>query len=198
MRLESGLKGHPLKGQAESGDTQLVCSFPGGTLVAVIDGLGHGAAAIEAAQLAVQTLKDKPGLGLPELFSSCNEALRKTRGVAMSMARILEEGPFLQWAGVGNVEGLFLRSDPGKKLARERLLLQGGVVGYQIPKPREAGFAVALGDTLILATDGIHREFSETPHWRSQSPQQMADEIMENFDARNDDALVWVGRLVGD
>src|SRR6266851_1958424 len=44
-------------GQTESGDRYLVTTTPDGALVAVVDGLGHGADAADAAKVAVRSLE---------------------------------------------------------------------------------------------------------------------------------------------
>ena len=51
--IETGVAAEVLEGQAESGDRHLVKSFIDGVLVAVVDGLGHGAGAASAAGTAV-------------------------------------------------------------------------------------------------------------------------------------------------
>jgi len=54
--LEWGVAELVLPGQTESGDRYLVTPTPEGGLVAVVDGLGHGAEAAEAAKGAVRSL----------------------------------------------------------------------------------------------------------------------------------------------
>lgn len=50
--LECGVASRALRGQPNSGDLQVVKSFPGGALVAVLDGIGHGQEAAYAATTA--------------------------------------------------------------------------------------------------------------------------------------------------
>ena len=50
--LERGEAGAPLAGETRSGDLAVFAPFDGGALVAVIDGLGHGPAAADAAEAA--------------------------------------------------------------------------------------------------------------------------------------------------
>src|SRR5262245_2765968 len=57
LLLECGIAGSTLPGQRISGDHYLVAPFPGGALVAVVDGVGHGNEASIAARTAVNTLK---------------------------------------------------------------------------------------------------------------------------------------------
>src|SRR4029077_9723821 len=60
MSLDWGVAGLPLDGQAESGDRHVVQPFPGGFLLAVIDGLGHGSEAAMAATTAEFILRAEP------------------------------------------------------------------------------------------------------------------------------------------
>lgn len=194
MRLEMARASHPMKGEALSGDA--CCALPraGGWLLAVVDALGHGPGAAETAAAAMDAVKAAAEEPLEGLLKACHESLKKTRGVAMSLAVIDEALKSLTWTGVGNVEGLLLRGQGSQ--GRERLLLRGGVVGYQMPPPRLTTLPIQAGDALVFATDGLRREFCEDAQWRRQSPQELADAIMRGYDSRADDALVWVLRLV--
>jgi hypothetical protein len=76
------------------------------------------------------------------------------------------------------------------------VLLHGGVVGLQLPPLRAFVIPVSLGDTLILATDGIRSGFAEglPPE---EPPQQLADRILARDAKGTDDALVLVVRYLG-
>jgi negative regulator of sigma-B (phosphoserine phosphatase) len=195
LSLEWGQAGHPLHGQEKSGDACCVVPFEGGLAVAVVDALGHGPGAAETASQAVAAFKACAGFTLAELFQHCHKALQKTRGVAMSTAIYRESGGILSWAGVGNVEALMLRGVAQAGAARERLLLKGGVVGYQLPTLRTSVFSPQPGDTLVFATDGVKRSFIEGADWRFHSAQELAESILARFDSGMDDALVWAGRF---
>ena len=58
--LSVGLATAALAGQADSGDRGVVLMFPRGAMVAVIDGLGHGTEACQAADAAVNALSVDP------------------------------------------------------------------------------------------------------------------------------------------
>jgi hypothetical protein len=100
----------------------------------------------------------------------------------------------MNWLGIGNVEGLLLRSDRAMKC--EALITRGGVVGYQLPPLREVAVPVVGGDTLIFVTDGIGSGFAaDVP--LNRSPQVIADDILRKWGKNTDDALVFVARYVG-
>ncbi len=102
----------------------------------------------------------------------------------------------MTWLGVGNVEGVLLSAGGEAGLARESVLLRGGVVGYRLPPLRPAVLTIRPGDTLILATDGIRGGFV-SQLTSGEPPQQMADGILARHGKGTDDALVLVARYLG-
>jgi serine/threonine protein phosphatase PrpC len=180
-----------------SGDAHVVAAFPGGALVALIDGLGHGPEAAEAARAAAHVLEAFAADPVPLLLTRCHEALRRTRGAVMSLASFDAAGSSMTWAGVGNVEALLLRGGAGP--AREGLTPRGGVVGYQFPPPRATVVPVAPGDTLVMATDGIRSEFVAglAALASKGGPRELADSIFARHARVSDDALVVVARYRG-
>jgi hypothetical protein len=129
----------------------------------VVDGLGHGHEASTAAHTAAATLEADAGEPVVSLVTRCHEALKGTRGVAMSLANFDALDSSMSWVAVGNVDGLLLRvecppgtgSAQGRGKVREALFLRGGVMGYQLPSLRPGVVPVHRGDVLVLATDGI-------------------------------------------
>ena len=55
--IDWALATSPLEGEPRSGDLHVVKEFPGGTLIGVVDGLGHGVEAGAAADEAVAELE---------------------------------------------------------------------------------------------------------------------------------------------
>jgi hypothetical protein len=180
----------------ESGDRSLVKSLADGVLVAVVDGLGHGPEAAAAAKLAI-AIADRASTGSPiALLRQCHEELRSTRGVVLSLAFFDRQDRTMTWLGVGNVEGVLLRSYPEASPRREILLLRSGVVGRHLPSISASVLAVEPGDTLVLATDGL-RPGSAVGLDATPPPKQLADFIIAREWQMNDDALVLVARYRG-
>jgi phosphoserine phosphatase RsbX len=177
-----------------SGDLAVVTGFPGGALVAVIDGLGHGEEAAEAALAAARILEATPGDSVDALLERCHQGLRQTRGAVMSLASIDSRGSTLEWAGVGNVEAVLVRADTSAQPSRDALTTPGGIVGYQLPGIRSKRIAVQPGDLLMLWTDGV-RAFSTDR--LAGSAQEIADAILSQHRLESDDALVLVARYLG-
>ena len=125
-----GVAVHPARGQTVLGDRGLVTARPDGILAVVADGLGHGAEAGRAAEIAIQSAGEQPGSTLVEILERCHARLQETRGAAISLAAWNDRERTLSWLGVGNVEGVALHAGAP---SLPRLLLRGGVVGDRMP-----------------------------------------------------------------
>lgn len=199
--IRHGVAARAFPGEAVSGDRAVIQPFADGVLVAALDGLGHGQAASAAADLASAKLESYAGDDPERLVQRCHQALKGSRGVALSLASIDARAGSMAWLGVGNVEGLLLRAACSPP-TREALLMRGGVVGYQLPPLRTTRLPVAAGDLLIFTTDGIRSEFARElsqvdPLLRAQDVRDIADRILGRFGKTTDDALVLVARYLG-
>jgi hypothetical protein len=194
--VEYGVANYALPGQDESGDHHLVCCNRNGILVAAIDGIGHGEEAAIASKAAATLLRICANEPIISIVEQCHEKLRATRGVVLSLAFIEPQHGMMTWLGVGNVQGVLMRSDAKNGNGQESLLLRAGVVGSQLPALQATVLPIVRGDTLFFATDGVRGDFSVTLSAR-ENPQRAADRILEQYRSGNDDALVLVARLTG-
>ena len=194
--LDCGVAARPLRGERASGDKHLIRSFREGILIAVVDGLGHGLEAAEAAKTVVTILKNHAGDSVLSLVNHCQAKLAGTRGVAVSIASFNITDSTMTWLGIGNVEGVLVRSQNETAPAKEFLLLARGFIGGHISDLRAFVVPVEVGDTLAFATDGVARDFHEEVNI-VQSPQKIADRVLSEYGKDSDDALVVVARFVG-
>jgi negative regulator of sigma-B (phosphoserine phosphatase) len=185
--------GTPIPGQITSGDGHSVIPRPLRTLIAVMDGLGHGPEAHKATSAAIAVIAQIPDAPLRSLFERCNEALQRTRGVVMTIAAIAGDGQ-MEWLGVGNVSGYVVRSAPPHRC--EAALTPGGVVGWRMPTLRARRIQLDAGDLVILATDGIQAGFASSVE-PILSPRIIASRILDEGSRGHDDALVVVARYDG-
>jgi serine/threonine protein phosphatase PrpC len=194
--LEWGWAGAALDGATDSGDLHVVIPLPRGALLAVIDGLGHGPEAAEAAREAARVLELRPALPLRDLLELCHEELRRTRGVVMSLMSLDAQSSSMDWFGVGNVEGVLLRATSDHRRIQEAIMARGGVLGYRLPPVKITTTPLLRGDLLVLATDGLRNDFSgEVPlDWE---PQAIADWLLQRFSRGTDDSRVLVARYLG-
>ena len=195
--LEWCTAGRPLAGEERSGDDALVIAGERGALVAVIDGVGHGPLAAEAAEVAVAALRQDPWLDVEELTKRCHEALRPTRGAAVGLAAFHSAGT-LTWLGVGNIIGRLVSGGGLSAPAGRWLGSVSGVAGDEdLPALRPATIPVRRGDVLILATDGIDSAFVDEVV-ATGTCAEIADRVLRDFARASDDALVVVARYLAE
>ena len=194
--LAWGCASKPRPGERESGDRCIVTEHARGALLAVADGLGHGAEAALAADLAVRTVERCAGEPLIEIIKRCHQALLRTRGVALSLARWDARDRVVTWIGIGNVEGVLLHPNGMAAAAIHHLVLRGGAVGVRLPALRVSPVAVEGKGLLVLATDGIAGAFDKDID-PSGEPEPVARRILARHSRGNDDALALVARLEG-
>jgi phosphoserine phosphatase RsbX len=193
--LERGQAGAALAGESRSGDLAVFVPLDGGALVAVVDGLGHGEPAADAAETAAEALERHAAEPAQRLLEHCHEALRKTRGAVATLVWFDLERGRLSWTGVGNVEGRLLRAERVEGVRGDSPLLFGGVLGWGLPTVRLTTIELGAGDTVVLATDGVRADFGS-----SLAPgvdaQEQAEGIFASHARGTDDALVVAVRFV--
>jgi negative regulator of sigma-B (phosphoserine phosphatase) len=183
-------------GESESGDMALVKPVTNGVLVAAVDGAGHGHEAANAASIAVTTLKEHAGEGIPALLRRCHLRLRGTRGAVVSLVSFDGERNEMKWLGVGNVSGLLVRRRDHPGASKEGILLKNGVLGYVLPPLQPQMVAVLPGDTVALATDGIHPDFVRDMN-ANTPPQTLAARLCARYATGRDDGMMLVARYLG-
>lgn len=196
--IEWAAKSRPRPGENVCGDRLLVVDVNGtGALVGVLDGLGHGAEAADAANCGVEVLRSARSEPLDVLVQRCHRALSGTRGAAMTVARIDFRADTLSWVGIGNVAADLVAKHPAGVEVRSSARLAGGIVGYRIPEvltPQKV--PIRPGDLLVIASDGIVEDHLDDIDF-SAPALVIADQILHSHAKDNDDALVLAARHRG-
>ncbi|MBI3971712.1 MAG: SpoIIE family protein phosphatase [Chloroflexi bacterium] len=204
-RLRVAAATRPYPGESTNGDAWSVAWHGDVCRIGVVDGLGHGPAAAAAAAAAVGALEAVPGMDVVEAIRVCHEALRGTRGAAISIAQIDTAARRLTYAGVGNVEARLWQEG-----RQQRPISFRGIAGVALPTFRPVAFDLSPAWLLVLHTDGISVRFdlkalatlapwlpsglsSATPHAApAPDPRAIAGEILERWARPADDATVVV------
>lgn len=179
--LRAVTRSEPRKGEDENGDLALVRSHDARTLVVVVDGLGHGPRAREAAAAAEVYLREAPVPTTPDpLVGALHDALRGTRGAAMTVC--LFEGVTVRGWGVGNVELRAARSEVPFVNGR-------GIVGVRYSRPRVFEADLVPGERVCLFTDGVSRRMSLSSV-TDLSLEEARDALFERHAGGHDDATL--------
>jgi anti-sigma regulatory factor (Ser/Thr protein kinase) len=186
-----GAWSRPRPGEVDNGDAYFVRRRAGQTLLAVIDGLGHGHGAQEAARAALEVLSDWEGGGLEEIFQKTHDRLRSTRGAVMGACVVDTRRGAFYYAGVGNVEvRVFNSPEPIRPISAN------GTLGARMGRLRVWQSPWAEGATIVLASDGLSTswDIGDYPGLLQKSPQLMAAALMRDYSRGSDDATVLVAR----
>lgn len=186
-----GCWSRPRPGEETNGDAYFIKKHNGETLLAVVDGLGHGRGAREAAQAALDTLNQWEGEPLNELILSTHDALRATRGAVMGAVVLDPAREAFHYAGVGNIEVRVLgATDPARPIP------SNGTLGARLSQVRVWPHRWEEGTTLVIASDGISATWDAAayPGLFTKSPQLLAGVLLRDYARTSDDATVLVYR----
>src|SRR5947199_10757210 len=84
--IEWAVAEHMQPGQTESGDHSLAMAIPGGALVGVVDGLGHGAEAADAPRTAGGSIERHAQDPIIPLIRDCHRTQFGSRGAVITVA----------------------------------------------------------------------------------------------------------------
>lgn len=186
MALDVVFKTRPKIGELCNGDAAVLRVGDGRTMFAVIDALGHGPNAQTVAELARTALDGAPlDRGAIALLELVHEALRGTRGAAMTLGLHEHGSRTVELTGVGNVSARSLsRSIPFAAMP--------GVLGGRVSKPRSTAIELERDEALLVTSDGIPRRVSVKP-LANGDPAALCEQLMNEAHA-HDDATVMVVR----
>lgn len=170
------------------GDDAACLREDGAVVLCLADGLGHGPEAAEAARRAIAFVSEHPGLDIPETFRGCDQALRSTRGAALSIGRL--RAGVLSYGAVGNTQAMVV----GAKTAR--FPSTPGIVGAGYATLRIEQASVREGDLVVMWSDGLKSAVGLESFGAIllSEPQALAERILRDFSRGTDDASVLVYR----
>ncbi|MFL6209408.1 MAG: ATP-binding protein [Pyrinomonadaceae bacterium] len=188
-RIGAWSRTHP--DETYNGDAYFVRRRGAQMICAVVDGLGHGRGAHEAARGALDVLGDWQGEPLDELLRTTHEALRATRGAVLGACVVDSAAETLHYAGVGNIEvRVFNAPQPARPISTN------GTLGARFERARVWSYPWAEGTIIVLATDGlsIRWDMQDYPGLLQKNPQLLAGVLMRDYGRNTDDATVLVAR----
>ncbi len=186
-----GVWSRPHPGEELSGDAYFIRKRGRQMLLAVIDGLGHGQGAKEAADVAVGQLDEWTGEPLNELLLALHDALRSTRGAVAGIVAVDHEAGRFSYAGVGNI---LIRVYNSPEHASP--VSANGTLGARLGQLRVWSYDWSPAATLVMASDGLSAswDISAYPGILERSPQLLAGVLMRDYGRHADDATVLVAR----
>jgi negative regulator of sigma-B (phosphoserine phosphatase) len=176
----------PREGEQVSGDAVFVRTSERGGLFALIDALGHGERAAEAAQAALLALTDESaGPGVAAIVEHVHARLRGTRGAAAMICTLVEG--CLQGCAVGNVELISLGT-------RIPWVPSPGILGASVRRLRTFEAQLAVGDRLVLFSDGVSPRM-DLSVCKGVSAADACRALMTRYRRPHDDATVLIADI---
>ena len=194
--LDIGALCAPAPGQIVVGDGWAVHQSPERSQVLVVDGLGHGPLAAEAAQAALRLFGEHHGLSPAAVIEAAHSALHATRGAVMAVAEVDSLQQTVRFCGVGNITGAVYSAGRW-----HGLISYEGTVGYAVHKIREFSYpwvteATPTTPLLIMHSDGLTGRWNldHYPGLMRHHPGLIAGILYRDFRREHDDATVVVAR----
>jgi anti-sigma regulatory factor (Ser/Thr protein kinase) len=190
--LEIGVVCVPKQGEHVSGDAWAVKIAPELSLLLVVDGLGHGAAAAAASIAAVEIFQAQSDQAPTAIVESAHLALRRTRGAVMAIAQLNLETQSVHFVGIGNIAGSIVSADRNR-----HFVSNNGTVGHEMRNVQEFIYPWAEDGILILHSDGLRTQWQldRYPGLRQRHPSLIAGVLYRDFHRDRDDVTVLVAKV---
>jgi len=187
--LDIGVATRPHPHCTVNGDAFVTISWANSVLAGIIDGLGHGPLARDAALAARNFVEGHYDRPLEDVFSGAGNACRGTRGVVMALARFDWTEDRVTFASVGNIEARVWNGP-----AKTSFGVRRGILGMGAPKPEITSCVWSTETTMVLHSDGI------SSHWRWEDfssllrsrAGEIAQGMLRRLGKETDDATVIV------
>jgi anti-sigma regulatory factor (Ser/Thr protein kinase) len=160
--------------------------------VTLIDGLGHGLPASDAAQAGVAAAAERGAAAAVDVIASLHAAMSGTRGGAAAVATVNVASGAVEFAGIGNISATLCEPTTTRGLASHP-----GIVGVQFRKAQPFHFHAPAGTLLLMHSDGLQSRWSlrAYPGLFHLHPALIVAVLQRDFDRGSDDTGIIALRL---
>ena len=188
--FDIGVVSVPKDGEDVSGDGWAICHVPSGIQMLLVDGLGHGLLAHDAATLAVETFRSTAGREPIDVLRAIHPAMRSSRGATASVFTVDSRARHVTYCGIGNIGAAIVAADRAY-----RLVSLNGTVGREPVQFKQFEAEWDPKAVLVAHSDGL------TTHWRldqpglaTKDPTLIAAVLFRDYARELDDVTVVVAR----
>ena len=181
----------PLRGESVCGDGWAIRRNESGAWFMVVDGLGHGAFAADAAREAERVFAESGSESPAIILGDIHDALKKTRGAAAAIAYVNHEKKTVCFAGLGNISATLATAQTSRGIASHN-----GTLGHQMHRLQEFNLPWNQDSVLVMHSDGLSSrwDLSESRGIWSRHPSLIASVLYRDFAKERDDVTVLVAR----
>ena len=189
--LEVGVVSIPIKGEDVCGDGWGAKKIADSMQLMVVDGLGHGILASEAAREAERVFASSHSNSPAPIMQDAHDSLKKTRGAAMAVASLNLENHIVSFAGVGNVGSSIVTPGASRGMASHN-----GTVGHHLQRIQEFTFPWNSESILVMHSDGLKSAWDLRlyPGVWSKHPALIAGILYRDFTRERDDVTVLIAK----
>lgn len=182
----------PLPTEVACGDGWCARPHPdGGETLVVVDGLGHGALAADAAFAALGVFLQAHASPPAELLQRMHVALKPTRGAAIGIARLDTRRSEIRFCGVGNTAATMMAD--GRV---QRMVSHPGTVGHVLKRVQTFNYAFDAPPTLVMSSDGLASwSLDAYPGLWTHHPSLIAAVLFRDHWRKRDDITVVVSTV---
>jgi len=190
--LEVGAVSVPKTGEEVCGDGFAVADDQELPAVMVVDGLGHGLGAADAARLAGRAFEAAPSLPPGAQIAAIHDALRGSRGAAVSVARIDRNRKVVTYSGLGNVAGTIVADGTSR-----HMVSANGTAGHAAGRIHEFAYPWSDDAVLVMHSDGLTSrwQMERYPGLPGHHPILVAGVLYRDWSRGRDDVTVVAARL---
>ncbi len=180
-----------MHGETLSGDSWSISED--GRSFCVVDGLGHGILAADAAKVGIEIFNKHPGTSPGTALERMHAAMKSTRGAAAAIVQTNPDAGTLDFAGIGNISCILMRE--GKS---QNLVSHNGTLGHQLRRVQQFSYPYKRRDLLLMHSDGLTTQpkLGIPASLLSQPPNVIAPFLFSEQLRGRDDATILVNRLV--
>jgi len=182
-RIAAATRTYP--GETACGDMVAWWREGDATLACIVDGLGHGPDAHQAARSLLALVEGQPGIEPTQRLATADKAMRRTRGAAAALVRIDPAASLITTAAVGNIQGALFST--------RTLRFDGmpGIVGAGLRPLKPLILPFTAADILVLWTDGLRPvDLEADPQAARGDPERLAADLMASHGRQSDDCAV--------
>ena len=181
----------PLRGEPVCGDGWAIRRNECGAWFMVVDGLGHGPFAADAAREAERVFAESGSESPANILNDIHDALKSTRGAAAAIAYVSHEKRTLCFAGLGNISATLATAQSSRGIASHN-----GTLGHQMHRLQEFNLPWNEDSVLVMHSDGLSSrwDLSDSRGIWSRHPSLIASVLYRDFAKERDDVTVLVAR----
>lgn len=181
----------PLAGNLVCGDGWGIADDGHTVVLMVIDGLGHGLLAADAARQAEHVFLDNMMTDPLDIMNGVDAGLTGTRGAVGLALRVVPARQKASCAGIGNIAGRIIDDDNNK-----RLVSYPGILGRTTRHCQRLDYEWPRDALVVVHSDGLSQRWNQSnyPGLWMRHPALIAGVLYRDHCIGNDDTTVMVMR----